>query len=86
MNGDNIQIKVPLEQWVVDIVDRTAVIAAQRVIDNHARECAAREAVPKLYDRIGRLEVKLGTMIGLMLGSGAVGGSLAVGLLKLVGS
>ena len=61
---------VPIEQWVEEIIRRT--------VAEHLSNCPNAE-------RIQRLEVKWGTLLGFMAGSGTLGGLAGGIIVKMVG-
>ena len=64
------QIKVPLEEWTEDVIDRA--------LAKHAASCPLRP-------RVERLELKLASLIAFMVGSGMFGGAFGALMVKLIG-
>jgi len=60
---------VPLEKWVEEIIRRT--------IAEHVSSCP-------VQTRVQRLEVKMGSLIGFMAGSGILGGGVGALFVKIV--
>ena len=56
---EHAHITVPLDNWVVEIVDLA--------VEKHLNRCPVRE-------RVARLELKFATLVGCMIGSGLLGG------------
>ena len=66
MADEKIEIKVPLEEWVHEIIAST--------MAEHQQQCP-------LFERVRKQEMRLAYLIGYMIGTGIVGG-LAGGLLS----
>ena len=64
------EIKVPLEKWAEDLIDRA--------LEKHAHNCP-------LAPRVRRLEMRLWTLIGFMVGSGLLGGAVGAGIMRSTG-
>lgn len=73
---DETKVRVPLDEYARQIARE----AAREVIKEHVTQCTARQHIEDVEKRIGKLEVRFGTLIGLMVGSGGIGGA-ASGLL-----
>jgi hypothetical protein len=77
MQDPHVQVALP------DYVREIAKEAARTVIEEHVKSCPF--TVDDCGKRLRTLEVKFATAVGLMIGSGAIGGGLSVGLMKLLG-
>jgi len=78
-DGKTIEINMPLEQWVRDIATHAAVQAAKEVVKETRENCPAMAKMKQIEEnteKIDRVRVKLGTLIGYMVGSGTVSGLL----------
>jgi hypothetical protein len=78
-------ITIPLTDFVKGIAREAAFAAAKEIIEEHRKTCPAATAVGSLEVRLRGLEVRFSTLIGLMIGSGALGGGVSMGLAKLIG-
>jgi len=61
-------------------IDTTAAI--QAAIDRHATLCGY--AAEETSQRLRNLEVRFATLVGLMIGCGAIGGAVSGALVKLL--
>lgn len=78
-------IKVPLSDFVKGIAREAGFAAAKEVLEEHRKNCPAAVAAKDTAESIRRLEVKFATLIGLMVGSGTLGGACGAALLKAFG-
>lgn len=95
--SERIEITQPLEDWAEGLVDRAVARCAGQLrgemerhldgvvsnavalgIERHMNTCPVR-------DRVQRIEVKLSSLIGFMIGSGVLGGGTGVLAAKLLG-
>ena len=70
-------IAIPLSYFVKGIVREAATV----IIQEHFATCPIKVVAAK----VDRLEVRFGTMLGLMIGSGTLGGAVVAALVKLIG-
>lgn len=70
-------IEVPLEKWAEQLAER----AAWTVINRHVAECPIRG----LEKRVGVLEGRFNLVLGAIVGSGALGGTVGAVILKMFG-
>ncbi len=63
-------ITVPLETWAEDLIDRA--------LEKHSNRCPLRK-------RVGKLEVRLASLIAFMVGSGLLGGAAGAVLSNWMG-
>jgi len=68
--SDPIEIKLPLEPWVREIVKAT--------VREHAANCP-------VAARVGKLEMRFSALIGFMIGSGTLGGVAGAFLTSILG-
>ncbi|HUU83925.1 MAG TPA: hypothetical protein VM243_10520 [Phycisphaerae bacterium] len=71
-------IKVPLDRWVEQIADRAAERAARKVIDDHEKRCSifsVKTKVDQHDTQLNKLEKNWAWLLGVMVGSGMVGGA-----------
>jgi len=78
MATDGVQIPIS------DFVKQVARESALTVIDEHVKSCPIAVAFPQVETRVRKLEVRFGTLIGLMCGSGVLGGGVVGAMLKLL--
>ena len=85
---DEHAIKVPITEFVKSVAHE----AAQHVIDEHVLNCGVVKVVNKLDTRIGTLEEKFDLfdrrfhlIIGAIVGSGALGGSVVALIMQMFG-
>lgn len=85
---DEMQVPMPL----TDFVKAIAREAALTVIKEHIESCpVAKEVVgiksdqKETDERLGKLELKTATMIGIIAGAGGIGGLAGGGLVSLLG-
>ena len=86
-NGTGITMKIPLEQWVKEIVRETAWEVVKEALPQHVQACAAVQLVPQIMkntESIMGLRLNWRLLIGLMLGSGTLGGGAFAVLSKLI--
>ena len=80
-------IKVPLDAFVREIAVESARVAAQAIIMDHARTCPVTE-VKATAERnradIVETKVKFAWMVGAMVGSGVLGGTVTTILGRLL--
>lgn len=70
MSGENQKIEVPIGTWVEDVIDRA--------LQKHENRCPLRQ-------RVEKLELKLGTLLGFMAGSGLLGGVVGGLITRAIG-
>jgi len=75
-NGDGM-VKVPLPQFVQEVARE----AAWTVIKEHVANCPIRA----IENRVRVLETRFSILLGAIVGSGALGGAIGAGVLKLLG-
>jgi len=71
---------VPLERWAELVAEH----AAQRAIEKHIDLCPLPRKVAENEVRIRKLELSRATLLGMMIGSGVIGGSVAKLLAGLI--
>lgn len=69
MNSHRRETDVPLEDWVRAIIGET--------VAEHKNTCP-------LFERVRKVEIRFGTMIGYMAGGGVIGGSIVAVAVKLL--
>ena len=74
------KIEVPIGAFVHDIARE----AALTVIDSHVQTCIMRERVRQNEERICVLEKRFNILIGAVIGSDALGGTVAGVIAKLM--
>jgi hypothetical protein len=79
------EVKVPLTDFVKGIAREAAFVAAREVIEEHKKTCPASINMSDVLVRLRGLEIRFSTLVGLMIGSGILGGGISVGLAKLIG-
>ena len=72
------QIEVPL----LDHIREAAREAARTVIEEHVKSCP----IVRIEQRVQVLESRFSLLLGAIIGSGALGGATAAGLMKLLGN
>ena len=85
LDGTQTQISVPLEQWVKEIVRETI----KETLPEHTRACEAMLLVPVVRDtaeKVDKLRMRFATLIGFMIGSGALGGAAGAVVVKILGA
>ena len=88
-DGSSINIKVPLERWVREIVRETAWQVVNEAMPKHAKECEALRLIPTIKENskmVDELRMRFATLIGFMVGSGALGGVAGAIVSKLLGA
>jgi len=70
------EITVPLSDFVKEVARE----AAREVLREHVAQCPIKEVQAKVES----LQVRFAALVGLMIGSGVLGGSVAAGLVKLL--
>lgn len=86
VNGTNVMMKVPLEAFVVEVAEKAGRAAAHAVIAEHKSTCEALKAIPVIESnrkKIDAFQLKFTFLLGIMIGSGLVGGGLGAGLTLL---
>lgn len=71
------EVQVPLPEYVV----QAAREAAWTVIKEHVAACP----IKAIESRVQVLEARFNILVGAIIGSGALGGAVGAGLLKLLG-
>lgn len=71
-------IDVPLPDYMEQIAQR----AAELAIEKHTKNCP----ITEVQSKVQKLEVRFGTMLGWMAGSGIAGGATVGAILKLTGA
>jgi len=87
LNGIETKVRIPLEDWVKEIADRSARTAAQEVIKKHQNNCKAVAMVPvikKTVEKVESLRLRYVALIAFMAGSGMLGGGLGVLLTRVL--
>ena len=88
-DGSAISVRVPLEQWVVEIVRKTAWEVVKEAMPQHTKGCEAMLLVPTIKEtakKVDELRMRFATLIGFMVGSGALGGAAGAIVSKLLGA
>jgi hypothetical protein len=70
-------VTIPLSQFVRSIAKEAALV----VLEEHRSNCPIKDVEAK----VDRLEVRFGTLVGMMIGSGTLGGAVVAGLARLMG-
>ena len=76
--GDNPSIDVPLPEYMEQLAQRIAALAADKAIEKHANQCPikeVRERVKSLSDQVQNVRLNFAKMLGMLVGSGAIGGA-----------
>ena len=80
MDGNAIEIKVPLEQWVKDIANHAAKAAARCAVEEYRLTCPApsytienRKLITANSEMINDLRFRWAKLTGVMIGSGLLG-------------
>ena len=74
-NGGTMEIKIPLEEWVEHIVERTI----KRAAPNLQAVCPVAQKLNQInedHQKLDRIYYKFSFLIGCMVGSGIIGGGL----------
>jgi len=74
-------VEVPLPDYIL----QAAREAARTVIAEHVKTCTAKQDIKALGEKVTTLRVRFAGLIGLMIGSGAIGGGVVAGIMKVVG-
>ena len=85
LDGLRTLVSVPLEQWVKEIVRETV----KEAFPEHARTCEAMQLVPVVKEtakKVDELRMRFATLVGFMVGSGALGGAAGAVVVKLLGA
>ncbi len=78
MNAEDVaKISIPLDAFV----EQVAIKAAWTVIKEHTGTCP----ISRMEDRVRILETRFNILLGAIVGSGALGGAVGAGVLKLLG-
>ena len=88
-DGSSINIKVPLERWVREIVRETAWQVVNEAMPKHTEGCEAIRLVPTIKEnakKVDDLRMRFATLVGFMVGSGALGGAAGALVVKLLGA
>ena len=88
-DGASISIRVPLEQWVREIVQETAMRVVNEAMPAHVEKCEAMRLIPTIKENIKKvdeLRMRFATLVGFMVGSGALGGVAGAIVSKLLGA
>ena len=88
-NGSSINIRVPLEQWVREIVRETAWQVVNEALPKHKTECEATRLISTIKEntkKVDELRMRFATLVGFMVGSGALGGVAGAIVSKLLGA
>jgi hypothetical protein len=64
-----------------EFVRQIALVAAWEVIKEHVENCPIKD----VQEKVDKLELRVATIIGLMFGSGVLGGTAVAAVLKLAG-
>ena len=75
-NGDEM-VKIPLPQFVREVARE----AAWTVIKEHVASCP----IQAIENRVRVMENRFSILLGAIVGSGALGGAIGAGVLKLLG-
>jgi len=82
------QLKLPLSEFVKNVA-REAALAA---LDEHYRSCPVAKDIVRVTDcqekinsRMGKLEIRVATIVGLIFGAAGIGGVSGAGMAKLLG-
>jgi len=81
MSDDNQEIKIPLPKYIQEVAKVAGETAARRVIDEHVASCP----IKTVQSDVKRIEIRLGRMLGYMVGTGLTGGGSVVAILKIFG-
>jgi len=84
MNGRTIEIKVPLEKWVVDIATHSGKEGAKCVLAEHKANCAALKALPEMQKETAAAKLGWAKIMGFTAGAGFVGGGVVAVIAKLL--
>jgi len=85
MNGRTIEIKVPLEEWVVDIATRAGKEGAKCVLVEHKANCWALKALPEMQKETAAAKLSWARIAGFTVGAGFIGGGVVAGIVRLLG-
>ena len=88
-DGSDISIRVPLEQWVREIVQETVWQVVKEAMPEHVKGCEAIRLVSTIKEnskKVDELRMRFATLIGFMVGSGALGGVAGAIVSKLLGA
>jgi len=85
---DDHPIQMSIREYVDQAADQAADKAARLVMAEHLKNCPRvylEEQVEELHNRVQKIEVRFATLVGLMIGSGCLGGAVSAGLITLAG-
>ena len=85
MNGRTIEIKVPLEKWVVDLATHAAKEGAKCVLAEHKANCEALKALPEIQKEISAAKLSWARIMGFTVGAGFIGGGVVAVIVRLLG-
>jgi len=74
------EVQVPLPDYVRMIAREAGLVAAREVLEEHRKACPAATSADSVSKSIRSLEVRFSMLVGLMIGSGTLGGIIGVGV------
>lgn len=78
------EIKLPLTEYTREVVRMAILEARQDVIElirQHRQDCP----VDAIAEKVGALQMRFATLVGLLTGAGVLGGTVGAGMAKLIG-
>ena len=89
VDGTALSIRVPLEQWVREIVRETAWQVVNEALPKHKKECDGMRIVPTVKEnteKVDRLRIRFAMLVAFMAGSGVLGGAAGAGVMMIMKS
>jgi len=80
------EVQIPLPEYVKMIAREAGLVAAREVLEEHRKACPAATSAESVSKSIKSLEIRFGMLIGIMIGSGTLGGIVGVGVSAVVKS
>ena len=74
-------VLVPLPDYIRETAEVAGDAAARRVIREHVKTCP----IGKIEDRVRVLEGRFAVLVGAIIGSGALGGTVGAIIIKMFG-
>ena len=78
------EVTLPLNEFTKSVAREAAHEVMRDAIQSHVAGCPGVNTIPTLTQRVEAVENKMSKLIGFMIGSGVLGGSLGALLAKLL--
>jgi len=79
--GDGLEVRVPLTDFVKRVAKEAGEAAAEKVLEKHQFN----ERIQANSDKIGELRTRAALVLGIVIGSGLLGGAIGAGLTAVFG-